>query len=154
MKTFLICFILCLNTISQAQNSESEKQVKKFNLTSEGVAVDGYDVVNYFKTGPKEGSKSFSTSRNGAIYYFSSKENLDLFKNSPEKYLPVYGGWCAFAMGNSGEKVEINPETYKIIEQKLYLFYNAYFTNTLIKWNKDEKNLKSKADLNWIKIVK
>ncbi len=64
-------------------------------------------------------------------------------------YEPQYGGWCAYAMGNSGEKVEVDPETYKIVDGKLYLFYNKYFTNTLKSWNKDEAKLKSKADESW-----
>jgi hypothetical protein len=57
-------------------------------------------------------------------------------------------------MGAKGEKVEIDPETFKIIDGKLYLFYNAYFNNTLTSWNKDEKNLKAKADKNWLSIYK
>jgi len=52
-------------------------------------------------------------------------------------------------MGNTNEKVEVDPKTFKIVDGQLYLFYNAYFTNTLLKWNKDEKNLKIKADKNW-----
>jgi len=54
-------------------------------------------------------------------------------------------------MGKNGEKVEINPETFKIINNRLYLFYNKYFNNTLNSWNKDELNLKAKADVNWQK---
>jgi len=34
----------------------------------------------------------------------------------------------------------------------LYLYYNAYFNNTLKSWNKDEVNLKAKANSNWKKI--
>lgn len=56
-------------------------------------------------------------------------------------------------MGGSGEKVDINPETFKIIEGKLYLFYNAYFNNTLKSWNKNQSGLKAKADANWEKII-
>lgn len=55
-------------------------------------------------------------------------------------------------MGDYGKKVEINPETYKIVNGKLYLFYNSYLNNTLKSWNKDEINLKKKADNNWSKI--
>ena len=54
-------------------------------------------------------------------------------------------------MGSTGEKVEIDPETFKIVDGKLNLFYNAYFNNTLKSWNKDENNLKKKADSNWKK---
>lgn len=57
-------------------------------------------------------------------------------------------------MGDYGEKVEIDPKTFKILDGKLYLFYNAYFNNTLKSWNKNEKNLKSKADLNWAETLK
>ena len=88
----------------------------------------------------------------GVIYYFSSQTNKEAFAKSPSSFEPQYGGWCAYAMGSNNEKVEINPETFKIIDGKLYLFYNAYFNNTLKSWNKDESNLKKKADVNWKKI--
>ena len=57
-------------------------------------------------------------------------------------------------MGANGEKVEVNPETFKIINGKLYLFYNAFFNNTLTDWNKNEAALKAKADKNWKSIFK
>jgi hypothetical protein len=53
-------------------------------------------------------------------------------------------------MGASGEKVEIDPETFKIVNGKLYLFYHSWINNTLTRWNKDENNLKTKADNNWL----
>ena len=56
-------------------------------------------------------------------------------------------------MGETGEKVKIDPETYKIIEGKLYLFYNFWGNNTLTDWNKNEKPLKIKGDQNWKKFV-
>ena len=99
-----------------------------------------------------KGKKNISTMYEGVVYYFASESNKNLFLKNPQGYEPQYGGWCAYAMGSSGEKVEIDPETYKILDGKLYLFYNAYFNNTLKSWNKDEKNLKSKADVNWKKI--
>ncbi len=87
-------------------------------------------------------------------YYFSSASNRDLFKSQPDKYEPQYGGWCAYAMGSSGEKVEVDPETFRILEGKLYLFYNKFFNNTLNSWLKDEKKFKSQADANWFKIYR
>lgn len=57
-------------------------------------------------------------------------------------------------MGDYGKEVEIDPKTYKIADGKLYLFYNAYFNNTLKSWNEDETNLKGKADKNWSNILK
>ncbi|MBA2610751.1 MAG: YHS domain protein [Bacteroidetes bacterium] len=154
MRTVLLCLILIASLFSNAQTSESDKRKKQFNLSSASIAVEGYDVLSYYTASPKKGSKSFSTTHNGITYYFTSQANLDLFKKSPQKFEPGYGGWCAYAMGNTGEKVEVDLETYKIVDGKLYLFYNAYFNNTLPKWNKDESNLKLKADKNWITIYK
>lgn len=139
---------------SKSQNAEVDKIKKVYNLTSGSLAIEGYDVIAYYTGKPKMGFKNFANIHSGVTYYFSSQTNLDLFKKSPEKFEPAYGGWCAYAMGSTGEKVEIDPLTYKIVDGKLYLFYNAYFNNTLPKWNKDEKNLKNKADKNWLTIYK
>ena len=75
------------------------------------------------------------------------------FKKNPTKYLPQYGAWCAYAMGDNGDKVSVNPETYKIVDGKLYLFYNKLFVNTLKSWNKDEDRIKAKADANWTTVL-
>ncbi len=124
-----------------------------YNLNKDHIAIEGHDPVAYFKQGKAvEGKKEFSTTVDGVNYLFSSAQNEALFKADPAKYQPQYRGWCAYAMGATGEKVEIDPETFKIIDGKLYLFYNRFFNNTLKSWNKDEANLKQKADANWKKI--
>ncbi len=41
-------------------------------------------------------------------------------------------------MGAAGEKVEVDPETFKVKDGKLFLFYHTFISNTLTKWNKDE----------------
>lgn len=150
MKKVVVFALLFLSVAAFAQNDS--KRINEYNLEKK-VAVQGYDPVAYFKQGKAiKGKKEISASYQGVIYQFSSSENKDAFLKTPSKYEPQYGGWCAYALGSSGEKVEINPETFKIIDGKLYLFYNAYFNNTLKSWNKDETNLKSKADSNWKKI--
>jgi YHS domain-containing protein len=132
----------------------STKRKKEFNVEN-GLAIQGYDPVAYFAAGKAlHGKKEYSFSYQGVTYHFSSVTNRDLFKAAPEKYEPVYGGWCAYAMGATGDKVEVDPETFKIIDGKLYLYYNKFFTNTLKTWNKDEKSLKEKADNNWTKFFK
>ena len=144
-----ISFVL-LAFISVAQD-QINIRAKHLNLKN-GLAIGGYDPVAYFKQGKAvEGKKSFAVLHQGATYYFSSAENKDAFLKSPSGYEPQYGGWCAYAMGANGEKVSIDPETFKILNNKLYLFYNKFFNNTLKSWNKDENNLKTKADQNWSK---
>ncbi len=70
-------------------------RTKHFRLTKDGVAIDGYDAVSYFKGGPKKGSAGFSYNYDGVIYHFASAENLAEFKTNPAKYEPVWGGWCS-----------------------------------------------------------
>ena len=123
-----------------------------FNLSKNGLAIDGYDPVAYFKSNKAiKGKKEFAVDHQGAVYYFSSIENKEAFIKNPVAYEPQYGGWCAYAMGKEGDKVSVDPETFKIINGKLFLFYNKFFNNTLNSWNKDETNLKTKADVNWQK---
>jgi hypothetical protein len=95
-----------------------------------------------------------AVSYQGIVCHFSSEANKEAFKATPYKYEPEYGGWCAYAMGNPGEKAAIDTENFKLLNGKLYLFYNRYFTNTLKNWNKNEPILKKNADINWPKIFK
>ena len=149
----IVSLVLLVIAFSGFAQSES-KRVKEFNLEN-NVAISGYDPVTYFKQGKGiRGKKALSLDYQGVKYYFYSETNKESFLKNPAAYEPQYGGWCAFAMGDSGDKVEVDPETFKIVDGKLYLFYNAYFTNTLKKWNKDESALKIKADKNWKKIIK
>ncbi len=142
-----IMFLSSLNTYAQ-----SDLRKKQFNLDKAGVALQGYDPVAYFTLNKAvKGKKDLAVAAEGATYYFSNSQNKDLFRANYAKYEPKYGGWCAYAMGANGEKVEIDPETYKIVNGELFLFYHSWTNNTLTKWNKDELGLKTKAEANWKK---
>lgn len=153
MKSMFVSIVfLSMLTVNGFSQDVSAARKKTFNL-EKNVAIQGYDPVAYFKQNAAvKGKSEFSVSHLGVIYYFSSAENKNIFLKDPTAYEPQYGGWCAYAMGNTGEKVEIDPDTFKIVNGKLYLFYNKLFNNTLKSWNKDEANLKAKADVNWQKI--
>lgn len=149
-KVFGIIFLIVF-TLGLA-NAQSATRAKEFNL-EKGLAIQGYDPVAYFTENKAvKGDKQFAVIAEGVTYNFSSAANKELFKKDYKKYEPQYGGWCAYAMGAANEKVEIDPETFKIINGKLYLFYHSWTNNTLNKWNKDEANLKAKADKNWLVI--
>lgn len=152
MRHFILAFILLLSSFVFAQNTAADR-TKHYNL-EKGIAIQGYDPVAYFSNKALKGDKKYTAKYMGVVYYFSSETNKNNFLKNPSKYEPQYGGWCAFAMGDYGKKVEIDPETFKIVDGSLYLFYNAYFNNTLKSWNKDEKNLKAKADKNWSTLIK
>lgn len=124
------------------------------NTDKSGLAVAGYDPVSYFEGSPLIGSRNYEFKYAGARYWFSSMANQKKFEANPENYIPKYGGWCAYALGLAPDKVKIDPETYKIIEGKLYLFYNFKGVNTLTLWDKDESLLLPQADKNWSQIIK
>lgn len=146
-KTIVIAFISMLWGFQLS--AQSPLRLKHFNL-EKGLALQGYDPVAYFTVGKAlEGKPQFSVMIEGVKYLFVSQTNKELFAKDPKKYEPQYGGWCAYAMGATGEKVEIDPETFKIDQGKLYLFYHSWTNNTLPKWNKDLATLKPKADKNW-----
>jgi YHS domain-containing protein len=141
MRTYAILFIISISSLSG--------QTIDYNL-KKGFAAEGYDVVAYFNNEAIEGNKAFKAVFDGVNYKFSSEKNLILFNKNPEKYIPQYGGYCAYAIAVKGKKVSINPETFQIKDDKLYLFYNAWGTNTLELWKKEDTNkLQEKADENW-----
>ena len=152
MKKLL--FILIVLSSFSSFSQKDNKRIFHFNL-EKNLAIQGYDPVAYFKQGRAvKGKKEIAASYEGVVYYFSMPVNKEYFLKNPSKFEPQYGGWCAFAMGDSNEKVSVNPETFKIIDGKLYLFYNAFFNNTLKTWNKEESRLMMKADVNWSKMTK
>ena len=146
-------FLLLLFAIPGFTQSDVFR-TKLFNL-DDGVAIKGYDPVSYFTMNrAMKGKKEFSISYLGVNYHFASAEDRDIFKDNPGKFEPQFGGWCAYAMGKEGAKVEVDPETFKIINGKLFLFYNRLFNNTLKSWNLDEPNLHAQADINWQNFLK
>lgn len=127
----------------------AQVRAKQFNL-EDGVAIQGYDPVAYFtQQKAVKGKKDWRVQHDGVTYYFSSADNKLAFEKNPQGFEPQYGGWCAYAMGATGEKVEVDPETFKVAQDRLYLFYNRFFNNTLPKWNQEEASLRAQADKNW-----
>lgn len=154
MKVLITIIIVGISTqfstVAVAQDAATRQQ---HYLLDKGVALEGYDAVSYFSGKPEKGKKEFVFNDQNVVYRFSSAAHLEAFKKNPAKYEPQYGGWCAYALGARGAKVEVDPENFKIVNGKLYLFYKTFFSNTLDDWNKDEAHLKSKADLNWEKLI-
>ncbi len=145
MKKFLTLLFLGFSIIINSQQID-------YN-TNKGFVAEGYDVTAYFNNKVLKGNKKYVTTHDNVKYKFYSQENLEMFKNNPDKYVPQYGGYCAYAVGAKGEKVSIDPETYEIRDGKLYLFYNSWGINTLTKWNDEgAEDLKNKADVFWQKI--
>ncbi|MGH1351244.1 MAG: YHS domain-containing (seleno)protein [Methyloligellaceae bacterium] len=114
-------------------------------LQGPGVAVHGYDVISYHSGTPTVGNPEFSLAYEGATYRFASKKNLEIFKVDPAKYVPAYGGFCAFGVA-LGKKFDGNPKFWKIVDNRLYLNLNNEIQS---KWSKDIKGNIKKSEAKW-----
>ncbi len=125
-------------------------QMSEFN-TKKGYVAEGYDVVSYFnEKAPILGNKKYQAIFEKAAFKFASAKNLELFKANPQKYIPQYGGFCAYAVAAKKTKIDIDAESYEIRDGKLYLFYSSWFGNKLENWQKeDTKKLQVQGDKNW-----
>ena len=113
-------------------------------------AVGGYDVVSYFTEGKAvKGSGFHTTTYDGEDYLFSSKENLELFKAEPSRYLPQFGGWCAYGVA-IGKKFYVDPTVFEVVDGKLYLNLD---TSIQEKWAENKAEHISTAHKNWDEIA-
>lgn len=139
-----------------AEAGTEPRSVKDHNLAKDGLAIQGYDPVAYFPEGgdkPQQGNKAITAEYRGATYRFASAEHRDLFLKNPKRYEPAYGGWCAWAMKDS-EKVEVDPKSFIVKDDRLFLFYNGFIADTRSKWLKGDHNAEAATcDANWKKIA-
>lgn len=149
MRFLVSLFIFSFTALAQVP-------VEHVNVTN-SEALSGYDPVSYFEGTPHEGKEELSYDHEGVVYRFASEANRQKFKANPSKFIPAYGGWCAYAMLD-GDKVEVDPMSFKLIDGKVYLFYNGFWGNTLKKWNNktsktSKTSLVGQADAEWQKLL-
>ena len=119
------------------------------DVTHSTPGISGYDPVSYFSMGkPVKGSGYHVAEYKGVTYAFSSKENKATFEGNPGKYVPMYGGYCAYGVA-VGKKFVADPEVWKIVDGKLYVNLDKGIQG---KWNKDIPGHIKKADKNWTNI--
>lgn len=149
IKNLLLVIAFSITSLTMAQIAP---------VDDNGLAIGGYDVVAYFSGSAKKGMKAYSAKHNGATHYFANMANRKAFKKSPKKYLPQFGGYCAWGVAEKETKFPINPETFDIVEGKLYLFFNGPFNgqpfNTLEPWKAETSRLMKAAHKNWDKVNK
>lgn len=141
-RALTVVLVLLLSTCFAC----AKKPVPPVNVTSEGVAIKGYDPVGYFADGkPLRGTPEFEYAWHGARWRFSSAGRRDTFINDTEKYAPRYGGYCAYAV-SQGKIADIDPDAWTIFEGRLYLNLNKDVQRL---WEKDKEGYIQKADKNW-----
>jgi YHS domain-containing protein len=139
LKSILVGSILVASSLSFAADID-------MNADANDLAIKGYDPVSYFTTlAPKLGNANFTATYKGAIYRFSNEANRDMFKQSPAKYAPQYGGYCAFGVAME-KKFDTDPLAWKIVADKLYLNLNK---DVQKKWLTDVPGYLNLSNDNW-----
>tara|TARA_B110001454_G_C12723306_1_gene436454 strand:- start:57971 stop:58417 length:447 start_codon:yes stop_codon:yes gene_type:complete len=137
MKTILMIAIMALSLISGFAQAADENALP---------ALSGYDPVSYFaQKEPTRGSGMHAHRHKGQDYLFTSAENLAEFKKNPEKYMPQFGGYCAFGAA-MGKKFHADPTVFSVVGDKLYLNLNK---DIQMKWNEKQAQMIKDADMNW-----
>lgn len=113
------------------------------------IALDGYDTVSFFTGKPLKGNPSFQTEHKGAIWFFTTRANLDLFKMNPSVFAPEYGGYCAWAVAH-GKLAKGSPENWYVEDGRLFLNFNDRIQK---KWDKARTDFIQKADKRWPEIL-
>ena len=116
----------------------------------DGLAIRGYDPVAYFRDGgPRPGKPEFSIRHGGTTWRFASAEHKALFEADPTRYLPAYGGFCAYGTSR-GYLVKVDPEAWSIVAGRLYLNYDLSVRKT---WLDRTKTYIARADGNWPRLT-
>jgi YHS domain-containing protein len=141
----LLVIVLFMARPGSALAASEKTPVAAVN-TAGGTGVKGYDPVAYFTLGqPTPGLDNYSYRWKGVTYRFASADNLKRFKADPQKYLPQYGGYCAYAM-SINRIADIDPSRWAIVDGKLYL-NNNYLSYHL--WSLNKNSNIGAADRNW-----
>ncbi len=140
----MLVFALVVSTVVFAQDKKAN------NIDDSTIALQGYSPVSYLDLGlAQRGSKQYKTVHNKIAYYFTSAEQKATFDKNPAKYLPEYGGFCAFGI-YAGAKFRIDPNKFVVSNGKYYLFLNDVEVDAKQLWiNENESKLIKAADANW-----
>lgn len=112
----------------------------------DGIAIDGYDAVAYhLAEAATRGDAAIRADWMGTTWLFSSAANRDLFVADPERYAPLYGGYCAYA-ASKNYIASTDGEAWSVVDGKLYLNYSK---PVRLLWGLDRDNHIASANENW-----
>jgi hypothetical protein len=116
-----------------------------------GLALMGYDPVSYFEGAqPALGDPAIGFRWHGILYHFVSEQHRKAFVARPRRYLPQYGGYCAYAV-SEGTTADGDPQLWAVVDGKLYLNNNPVAKKT---WDENRPGRIKAGDRNWPRIPK
>ena len=141
--TFSIVGFLVANAVSDT-NSGNERIL--FYDYENGLGAGGYDVVSYLDASAAvSGKAEYEANFGGKRWQFSSVANRDKFAANPARYIPQYGGHCAYAMAQ-GSLAYGDPEAWTVHDDKLYFNYNKEVRGI---WLTDVSGYVKEGDQSW-----
>lgn len=146
MKSLLVIASLIMLPFMACTQNHSVK----YNTDDSKIALQGYSPVSYLDLGlAQKGLKEFKSEYDGLNYYFTSKEQKATFEKNPTKYLPQYGGYCAFGV-YVGAKFRVDPNKFLVKDGKYYLFLYDLEVDAQQLWlDANHQELVAKANKNW-----
>ncbi|WP_219010228.1 YHS domain-containing (seleno)protein [Aquimarina litoralis] len=150
IKLSIVLIAFLATSIVSAQDKKAN------NIDNSNIALQGYSPVSYLDLGlAQRGNKQFKSEHQKVVYYFTSAEQKKQFDKNPTKYLPAYGGFCAFGT-YAGAKFRVDPSKFIVKDGKYYLFLNNVELDAKQLWlaENNHNKLKSTADKNWAKLSK
>lgn len=141
-------------SVAMAANTFAQDNMAN-NIDNSNIALQGFSPVSYADLGlAQRGKKEFKSEYKGVVYYFTSQDQKSSFDSNPSKYLPQYGGFCAFGM-YAGAKFRVDPNKFISKNGKYYLFLNNVELDAKQLWlNENESTLIATANTNWKKLSK
>lgn len=114
------------------------------------VGLGGYSPVSYIELNRAEpGSALFASEHDGVTYLLTSESQRRLFESDPARYLPAYGGWCAFGCSVES-RFEPDPTSFEVIDGRTHLFLRNDEVDARALWNEsDAAEVRAKADRSW-----
>jgi hypothetical protein len=139
---------LCITLLTLAVAATvGAEEVKLVAADADRIAIKGYDTVAYFTDGKAtKGSSSFEYVWNKARWRFASLAHREMFIADPDHYAPQFGGFCAGAIVN-GVLVPANPETWTIVDGKLYMV--AGTQTDIVEWKADAAGNIKQGEKQW-----
>lgn len=150
IKTSIVALAFLLSTSLGAQDNKAN------NIDNSNIASEGYSAVSYLDLGlAQKGNKAFKSEFKKIVYFFTSAEQKASFDKNPERYLPQYGGFCAFGC-YAGAKFRVDPNKFIVENGKYYLYLNNVELDAMQLWlaEKNHGKLMETVDKNWEKLSK
>lgn len=84
--------------------------------------LGGYDPISYYRQArPTLGRPEIRVELDGVVYRFASESARTEFQRDPARWLPAFGGHCAYGMVHA-LPIHARADIFEILDGRLYLF--------------------------------